>query len=237
MCQPSCVEVNSTHGLRASLLLRLWKSLIGVSTNPHRLNKLSPPISPENLASFLPLRTKVYRPRKGSNLEHHSHWESTMHSLHSNTMILFTMTIITLPLLTTAIPTSNSNQTTTTTTKTTTKHHLAALADLPTSILPHEIAADTCPTPPTEFLPYAPPPGYTPAPGCPPASQGTQPSEGDAPAGFYGGSGSGSGSSGSTSSAETSEAGNLRGRGVVAVGGRVLLVVLGWWMCVCSDSG
>lgn len=133
-----------------------------------------------------------------------------MLSLYSNTIILFT---ITLP-LTTPIPTTNTNRTRTT--------HPAALSNLPTSILPHELAADTCPTPPTEFLPYAPPPGYTPAPGCSPA--GTQPSEGNPPAGVYGGSGSGS--SGSTSYAEASGVGTLRIRGLI---GRVMLVMLGWW--------
>ncbi len=77
---------------------------------------------------------------------------------------------------------------------------------------------------PTEFLPYAPPPGYTPAAGCPPASAGTQPSEDNPPAGFYGGSGSGS--SGSTSSsAEESGVGRLNAMGAVT---RALVIVLGW---------
>ena len=120
---------------------------------------------------------------------------------------------LTLPLLTTSNPTTNPNQTRT-------SNPLPALAHLPISILPHVLAADTCPTPPTEFLPYAPPPGYTPAPGCPPASDGTQPSEGNPPAGFYGGSESGS--SGSTSSAETSQAGRLK------TSGRAFLVLLVW---------
>lgn len=140
-----------------------------------------------------------------------------MLSLHLKPMILFTITI-TLPLLTTSIPTTNPNQTT--------NPHPAAPADLPTSILPHPLIADTCPTPPTEFLPYAPPPGYTPAPGCPPASEGTQPSENDPPAGFYGGSGSGSsGSSGSTSSAEVSRAGRVTAMNAVA---RLWLLVVVW---------
>lgn len=134
--------------------------------------------------------------------------------LNNNNMILFTViAALTLPLLTTPNPITNPNQTRT-------SNPLPALAHLPISILPHALAADTCPTPPTEFLPYAPPPGYTPAPGCPPASEGTQPSEGDAPAGFYGGSAGGS--SGSTASAETSQAGRLKGFG------RVFLVLLVW---------
>ena len=139
-----------------------------------------------------------------------------MLSLHFNTMVLVTITIaVALPLLTTSIPTTNTSQPT--------SNHLPALADLATSILPHALVADTCPTPPTEFLPYAPPPGYTPAAGCPPASEGTQPSENNPPAGFYGGSSSGS--SGSTSSAEVSGAVRLKAMGAV---GRVLLAVLGW---------
>lgn len=239
MCQPPCVEIDSMHRLRASL----WACGYGKfnwGSRPSPPQQIDSPIPPENLISSFPPHSKEYRPSKHTPTENIiSHCDSTMLSLHFNTIIIFfTITITTLPLLTTSIPTTDPNQTTSTTT------HPAALADLPTSILPHELAADTCPTPPTEFLPYAPPPGYTPAPGCPPASQGTQPSEGDAPAGFYGGSesGSGSGSSGSTSSAETSEAGSLRGPsiGVVVGAGRVLLVVLGWWglkMCVCSGSG
>ena len=68
------------------------------------------------------------------------------------------------------------------------------------SISPIHLIADECPTPPTQFLPYPPPPGYVPGPGCPPASSGTQPSEFNPPPGVYGGSGSGSGSSAETSS-------------------------------------
>lgn len=72
------------------------------------------------------------------------------------------------------------------------------------AISPVDLAADECPTPPTEFLPYSPPSGYQPGPGCPPASSGTQPSENNPPAGFYGGSGSGSGSSTQSSSSASS---------------------------------
>lgn len=84
--------------------------------------------------------------------------------------------------------------------------------DILLAISPANIVADTCPTPPTEFLPYSPPPGYVPAPGCPPASQGTQPSEGNPPAGYYGGSGTGSGSS----TQYTSSAVDLRGMNPIA---------------------
>ena len=79
------------------------------------------------------------------------------------------------------------------------------------AISPANLAADECPTPPTEFLPYSPPPGYVPGPGCPPASSGTQPSENNPPAGFYGGSGSSSGSSAQSSSGASS----LRGRNLI----------------------
>lgn len=72
------------------------------------------------------------------------------------------------------------------------------------AVSPIALAAEQCPTPPTQFLPYPPPPGYVPNAGCPPASSGTQPSEFNPPAGVYGGSGSGSGStSQSTSSANS----------------------------------
>jgi len=84
------------------------------------------------------------------------------------------------------------------------------ITNLILAISPTDLAADKCPTPPTEFLPYPPPPGYQPGPGCPPASSGTQPSENNPPAGFYGGSGSGSGSGSSTQS--LSPANSLRGR-------------------------
>lgn len=73
------------------------------------------------------------------------------------------------------------------------------------SISPVHLINDECPTPPTQFLPYPPPPGYVPGPGCPPASSGTQPSEFNPPPGVYGGSGSGSGSGSST---ETSSPGS-----------------------------
>ena len=75
---------------------------------------------------------------------------------------------------------------------------------------PITLKADQCPTPPTEFLPYNPPPGYVPGPGCAPASQGTQPSEGDPPPGYSGGSGSGSGSGSGTAYASTSAASSLK---------------------------
>jgi hypothetical protein len=68
------------------------------------------------------------------------------------------------------------------------------------SISPVHLKDDLCPTPPTQFLPYPPPPGYVPGPGCPPAGSGTQPSEFNPPPGVYGGSGSGSGSFAQTSS-------------------------------------
>ena len=82
------------------------------------------------------------------------------------------------------------------------------------AVSPINLAADQCPTPPTEYLPYPPPPGYQPGPGCAPASQGTQPSENNPPAGFYGGSGSGSGSG--SSSQTTSPATSMRGRNPLA---------------------
>jgi len=95
------------------------------------------------------------------------------------------LAIIIIPHLTTSAPTNITSATT----------NILAVS-------PIRLAADVCPTPPTEFLPYPPPQGYVPGPGCPPASSGTQPSEGNPPAGFYGGSGSGSGSTTqSTSSA------------------------------------
>lgn len=226
------------HGLRASLsacpfaIFNLLSAFHFPQTHTASTNPLSNLSRQPHLLP--PTSLQEYCPSKRSNSDSTiPHCQSTMRSLQFHTIILFT---VTLPLLTTSIPTTNANQTMTTSTTT---NHPAALAQLPTSILPHALAADACPTPPTEFLPYAPPPGYTPAPGCPPASDGTQPSEGDPPAGFYGasGTGSGSGSSGSTSSAEASGAGDWRGRGAV---GRVLLVMLGWWglkVCVCSGSG
>lgn len=106
----------------------------------------------------------------------------TLHTPAGGTIAL---AIITIPYLTTSAPTNETS---------------AATKIL--AVSPIRLAADQCPTPPTEFLPYPPPQGYVPGPGCPPASSGTQPSEGNPPAGFYGGSGSGSGSySQSTSSA------------------------------------
>ncbi|KAF6241227.1 hypothetical protein HO173_001022 [Letharia columbiana] len=183
------------------------------TASTHRLSHISgdhhPPSS--HLAPSMPSKQTL------SPQNHHCPCQSTMLSLHFNTMIFLFTNTLTLPLLTTSIPAPNTNQTS--------KIHPPALAHLPTSILPHALEADTCPTPPTEFLPYAPPPGYTPAPGCPLASEGTQPSENDPPAGVYGGSGSGSGSSGSTASAETSQAGRLKAMGAA---GRVVLAVLGW---------
>ena len=76
------------------------------------------------------------------------------------------------------------------------------------TISPTNLADDTCPTPPTEFLPYSPPSGYTPTPGCPATSQGPQPSEGNPPAGYSGSSRSGQGSG--TTFAATSGAMGLR---------------------------
>lgn len=90
-------------------------------------------------------------------------------------------------------------------------------------------SAQTCPTPPTQFLPYAPPPGYTPAPGCPPAN--TQPSESNPPAGVYGSSsGSGSGASGSTETVYSSMASGRRGgvKGMWVVAGAVLGLAVLW---------
>ena len=184
-----CITFDSMHGFRASLSHRLNRWILRF-----REPYLLPPTS-----------LQAYGPSKSSESEPNSHCQSMMLPLHCNILILSAITL-TLPLLTTSIPTTNTNQTTTI--------HPPALAHLPTSVLPHGLIADTCPTPPTEFLPYAPPPGYTPAPGCPPASEGTQPSEN-----------SGSGSSGSTSSAEVSKAGRLKAMDALA---RVSLAILGW---------
>lgn len=209
-----CVNLNSMHMRRASLRAGGYDILIGLAS--HKAHTAST----DQLSTFSqdphilpPTSFQVHRPRS-------RHRQPTMLSLHCNAPILFATTLtLTLPLLATSIPTTaNTNQTTTTTTT-----EPPALAHLPTSILPDALMADTCPTPPTEFLPYAPPPGYTPAPGCPPANAGTQPSEGNPPARSY--EGSESRSSGGTASAEVSAAGRSRAMGAV---GRALLVVLGW---------
>lgn len=111
-------------------------------------------------------------------------------TLHTPVGSTIALAIIILPHLTTSAPTNITSATT----------NILAVS-------PIRLAADVCPTPPMEFLPYPPPQGYVPGPGCPPASSGTQPSEGNPPAGFYGGSGSGSGST----SQSTSSALSLRG--------------------------
>ena len=108
-------------------------------------------------------------------------------TLHTSAKGTIALAIITLPYLTTSAPTNVTSATT----------NILAVS-------PIRLAADECPTPPTEFLPYPPPQGYAPAPGCPPASSGTQPSEANPPAGFYGGSGSGSGSNSQSSSSALS---------------------------------
>lgn len=203
----SCITFDSMHGFRASLSAGGHGILIRMGLQsplcPHHLNRSILRFRQPYLLP--PTSLQAYRPSKSSESEPNSHCQSMMPPLHCNILILSAITL-TLPLLTTSIPTTNTNQTT--------KIHPPALAHLPTSVLPHGLIADTCPTPPTEFLPYAPPPGYTPAPGCPPASEGTQPSEN-----------SGGGSSGSTSSAEVSKAGRLRATDALA---RVSLVILGW---------
>ncbi|KAK0517115.1 hypothetical protein JMJ35_000270 [Cladonia borealis] len=90
-----------------------------------------------------------------------------MHLLPPFTIIIAILSslLLLLPTLTTCAPAPASTNITDPT-----KSIILSLS--PTN--PH-LEADTCPTPPTEFLPYPPPPGYTPGPGCPPASEGTQP--------------------------------------------------------------
>lgn len=217
-----CVKFNSMHGLRASISAGPYGTLIGVS-----FHKLTPPLQ-RFLSDFL-LRTspstshhltpRIPSRQNAPTRKRNPHRQPTMPPHPFTTLILLSATTLVLPLLTASTPTAtNTNQTA--------GPHPPALANLPTSILPHALAADTCPTPPTEFLPYAPPPGYTPAPGCPPASGGTQPSENNA------GGGSGSGSSGGTSSAETSGAGRLH---ATDAAGKALVVLLGWCAVVgCS---
>ncbi|KAL6721160.1 hypothetical protein ACLMJK_000262 [Lecanora helva] len=117
-----------------------------------------------------------------------------VYSSAAGTVIL---AVIAIPYLTASAPTN--------TTSATDKQVLA--------ISPVNLAADQCPTPPTEFLPYPPPQGYSPGPGCAPASQGTQPSENNPPPGFYGGSGSGSGSGSSYQA--TSPASSMRDRNLL----------------------
>lgn len=123
-------------------------------------------------------------------------------TLHTSARGTIALAIIAMPYLTTSAPVNVTSPAT----------NILAVS-------PVRLAADECPTPPTEFLPYPPPQGYVPGSGCPPASSGTQPSEGNPPAGFYGGSGSGSGSS----SQSTSSALSLRRTNPVArILGRLL---------------
>ena len=122
----------------------------------------------------------------------------TMHTfkIYSSTAGTIILAFITMPYLTTSAPTNST---------------LPIIKPV-LAVSPINLAADQCPTPPTEYLPYPPPPGYQPGPGCAPASQGTQPSENNPPAGVYEGSGSGSGSSSETTSPATS----MRGRNPLA---------------------
>lgn len=114
-----------------------------------------------------------------------SSYSMRLFTLHTPVGSTIALAIIIIPHLTTSAPTN-----------------VTSAATNILAVSPIRLAADVCPTPPTEFLPYPPPQGYVPGPGCPPANSGTQPSEGNPPAGFYGGSGSGSGSTTqSTSSA------------------------------------
>ena len=53
-------------------------------------------------------------------------------------------------------------------------------------------------TPPTEYLPYPPPPNYSWPPGENPSNENPPPTEFNPPAGWYGGNGNGQGASGST---------------------------------------
>lgn len=117
---------------------------------------------------------------------------------HPSITSTFLLTSLAMPYLTSSAPTNRTSPTT---------NPILAVS-------PIDLAADQCPTPPTEFLPYSPPPGYSPSPGCAPASQGTQPSQGNPPAGYYGGSGSDSGSG--SSSQTTSSARSLKGMNPIA---------------------
>jgi len=120
-------------------------------------------------------------------------------TLHTSARGTIALAIIAMPYLTTSAPANVTSSTT----------NIFAVS-------PIRLAADECPTPPTEFLPYPPPQGYVPGPGCQSASSGTQPSEGNPPAGFYGDSGSGSGSGSGSSSQSTSSALSLRGMNPIA---------------------
>lgn len=240
--EPAGTVLQALLSLCTSFSLHISKSThtLTASLSPSRLCSFHSPILPQaHTALTHPLSTFFNTFFTFSlflsfslSLSHHSKTDNrpsnttrrcrpTMPSLPSTaTTMLFAITL-TLPFLTTSIPMTTtisdaSNETAGI------SHH--RLAHLPTSI----IIADTCPTPPTEFLPYAPPPGYVPAPGCPPASQGTQPSEDNPPAGFYGGSSSGGGSAASVEVSGAGVAGRSKGAVVFGTVSLVAMVVEGW---------
>ena len=103
-------------------------------------------------------------------------------------------------------------------------------------------------TPPTEYLPYSPPPNYVWPAGETPGNENPQPSEFNPPAGWYGGTGQGQGEGGSSSAPGTASPAQTYNGGVmisgsghspalstggivgITVGGSVLLALVTWYI-------